>query len=224
MLRKKGNRCFRLGFVLPCLFATFLLGCGEKEPTDEEKAQVIYEQAQDYMQQGLELEALREYDKLVEYKDTDVFKKAKAELFEDGIGIGSSLESWTLKRMFALKTEVVEKLKALRPNEDLPRTSHVRDAWGAPILIKYSDSAKYFILIRSAGPDKKFKSDDDLIVHQRDRVGPVPGMDRKSPSRAASPSKADDIPSSPSAPEVDLKKGPTGETVMDIEDLMKKQD
>ncbi len=213
-----------LGPVVLCLFTSFFFGCGEKEPTEEEKAQVIYRQAQEYMQQGLELEALQEYDKLVEFKDTEVFKKAKAELLADGIGIGTSLHSWTLKRMFTLKAEVVAQLKLMRPNDDLPGTGHVKDAWGAPVFIEYSDSPSYFFLIRSAGPDKKFRSDDDLIVTQRERVGPVRGTIRKKSPKTTSPSEPADLPSGPPSIEVDSKEGPIKETVMEIEDLIKQEE
>jgi len=83
------------------LLLVILVGCNEAKK--EEKAQAIYQNAQKLENQGLMVEALEEYDRLVDFKETKTFKKAKARLLDDGIAIGKGVESLSIKKCLKSK-------------------------------------------------------------------------------------------------------------------------
>jgi molybdopterin-binding protein len=49
------------------------------------------------------LAALAEFDKLMDFKESELFAKAKELLAKEGYSIGASLESWTSKRLIEIQ-------------------------------------------------------------------------------------------------------------------------
>jgi hypothetical protein len=158
------QRLFYGCFVATCLVVA--AGCSGTSNQDNQ-AQAIYDRANKLRSQGKIVAALKEFYQLVEYSHTDVFQKAEASLLKEGISINDPLNSWTLKKMITVQNSLVKKGKQRHPDGDITVPYPVTDAWGRSIVIKYSTGEKYTFAVCSAGEDKKFGNDDDLMVFNR---------------------------------------------------------
>ncbi len=136
----------------------------------------IWQKVQTLLAQGKELEACREAVKLQEYKDSPVYKKAQKELARRGISLADPLASYTAKRIVDLQneTQAVSAATGQLPKPGL-RPRH-KDAWGHPMRVELVTRGSFVYAIRSAGPDGRFMSDDDLVVGVRDEraLDPTP--------------------------------------------------
>ena len=184
--------------LLTVLLVVLILG-GCKNASNEKKAQAIYDNALKLNQQQRTVEALREYDRLKEYKKTTVFKKAKAELQKDGISIGSSLESWTIQQMYKVRNKLIRQSRFRHPDGDVVVPLMTKDAWGNYIRVQYSSGSKYAFAVLSAGLDKKLNTDDDLrLMHEHEKT-------RKRSSTSQSAGSGNRGSSNPAEATVDLK-------------------
>lgn len=148
------------------LLSALLIGCNQAKM--EEKAQAIYHNAKKLEGQGLKVEALKEYDRLVEFKDTKTFATAKAQLLDEGITIGKGAESWSIKKMFKVKNQVIQRGQQRHPDGNITVPISTKDAWGSELRVLYSTGPKYIFGVLSLGPDKKINTDDDLRVYHND--------------------------------------------------------
>ena len=209
-------------YILSLLTVSFLscvilCGCGDSGPTDEEKALAIYRKARELRRKGLTLEALQEYDRLADFKETRAFQEASSALLREGVTVGAALQSWTLKRMFDVKNGLVREGRERHADGELTVFSSQNDAWGTPILIQYSNGPKYVYRIGSAGPDKEFNTEDDLRLYEQPAVGrrkalPTKSQDFQSPTRS---DIARTVPSDKST-----RWTSHGETVVNLESLL----
>ena len=158
------------GWFLTVLLVVFILG-GCENAASEKEAQAIYENALTLQKQQRTVEALKEYDRLKEFKKTAVFKKAKAELQKAGFSIGSSLESWTIQQMYKVKNKLISQDRIRHPDGDVVVPLMTKDGWENYIRVQYSTGRKYAFSIISAGPDKKLNTDDDLrLIHEHKKT------------------------------------------------------
>ena len=123
------------------LLLVVLVGCNEAKK--EEKAQAIYQNAQKLENEGLMVEALEEYDRLVDFKETKTFEKAKARLLDDGIAIGKGVESLSIKKMFKVKNQVIKRGQERHPDGNVIVPISAKDAWGSELRIQYSTGPKF---------------------------------------------------------------------------------
>ena len=132
--------------------------------TAEKKATEIYQQAQTLEQQGKVLEALKLYDSLTQYKDTEVFESAKSELLKKGFSIGSCLTSWTIQKMTQLENKILAHYKS---SNQLPAPEEIgkhKDAWGREFELTLDPTPKYMFKILSFGPDYVKGTQDDILM------------------------------------------------------------
>lgn len=136
----------------------------------------IWHKVESLLQQGKELKACKEALKLQEYKDSPVYKKAQIKMAQYGLSLEDPLSSYTVKRMVDLQNEAQAEAAA---SGQLPkpgvRARHI-DAWGHAMRVELVTRADFVYAIRSAGPDGRFLSSDDLVVGVRDEraLDPAP--------------------------------------------------
>lgn len=127
--------------------------------------------------QGRELEACQLALKMQAFKGAPGYDRAKAQLLARGISLEAPLESYTVKRMIDLQNKLEAErarrgtLPDVGPREDSP------DAWGNPLRVEMITRRTFAYMIRSAGPDQRFLTDDDLAIGVRDQAAP-PAQDR----------------------------------------------
>lgn len=163
----------RAMFVLIVL----LIGCSGA--ANEEKAQAIFQHAQSLEKQGRIIEALQAYDRLIDYKKTKIFKTAEAYLLKDGITIGKGIHSWSIKKMFAVKNQLIRKGAERHPDGDVVVPLSIKDGWGSYLRVEYSTGPKFIFGVLSGGPDGKLGTGDDLrLYHQKDAQSTAPASAR----------------------------------------------
>jgi len=145
------------------IFIVFLIGCNGS--ADEKKAQAIFQQAQSLERQGRTIESLLEYDRLIDYKVTKAFQTAQAHLLKEGISIGKCLHSWSIKKMYAVKNQLIQKGAGRHPDGNVVVPISTKDAWGSFLRVEYSTGPKFIFGVISPGPDKKMGTDDDLCLY-----------------------------------------------------------
>ncbi|MFZ5587674.1 MAG: hypothetical protein ACOZHQ_17275 [Thermodesulfobacteriota bacterium] len=122
--------------------------------------------------QGRELEACQLALKMQAFKGAPGYDRAKAQLLARGISLEAPLESYTIRRMIDLQN----KLEAERAQRGLPPEVGPRedspDAWDTPLRVEMITRRTFAYMIRSAGPDRRFMTDDDLAIGMRDKATP----------------------------------------------------
>jgi len=136
----------------------------------------IWKKVERLLQQGRELEACQEALKLKEFKSSPVYKEAEKGMMRYGLSLDEPLSSYTGKRMVDLQNEAQAEAAA---SGQLPKAGvreRHRDAWGNAMRVELVTKHDFVYAIRSAGPDRRFFSDDDLIVGVRDEraLDPAP--------------------------------------------------
>jgi len=216
----------------------FFAACG---PSKEQQAQAILDKARELERLDRMPAAMREYDRLVEFKGTEIYQETEAALLKRGISIGSAETSWTIKEMYRIKNQIIREQRQEHPHGEITVPLEVKDTWGMPYFLHYSRGDKYYFLIKSAGPDKVFATDDDLkVIHQvgpgerRQRSGPKPQSVASPQHDAPGPAgRADagtsETPVRPSASGSPPGRTPgpkansPGEVLVDLEELMRKK-
>gem|GEM_PF-2190627 len=147
--------------VLWCLWPSAGLAQG---PAELEKG------IREYLAQGRLDEACRLAVKMQPFKGQPEYDRAQALLLERGISLASPLESLSIQRMIALQNLLEAQRRQTRR---LPRTGpypdHV-DAWGSPVRVEMITRRAFVYLLRSAGPDRRFMTGDDLALGVRDEA------------------------------------------------------
>ena len=144
-----------------------LIGCSGA--ADEKKAQAILQHAQSLERQGRIIESFQEYDRLIDYKKTKAFETAQAYLLKDGISIGKCIHSWSIKKMYAVKNQLIQKGAERHPDGNVVVPISTKDGWGSYLRVEYSTGPKFIFGVISAGPDGKLGTDDDLrLYHEKE--------------------------------------------------------
>jgi hypothetical protein len=153
------------------VFAIIWIGCSGT--AHEEKARGIYQRARELLQQGRMMEAFQEYDRLMEYKKTSSFQKAKAELLNEGISIGKAVHSYSIQRMFKVKNKLIREQQHRHPDGNVLMPVSTKDGWGSYIRVQYSTGPKFMFAVVSPGPDRNMGTKDDLrLYHQHGKHKP----------------------------------------------------
>ena len=104
--------------------------------------------------------------KMKEFADppTKYYTRAKEMLFKDGISIGDPLMSYTAIQLIKIQSKIEMEMKHTGNISSIGQWSKYTDAWGTPLRSELVEKPGFIYLVRSAGPDKKFMTDDDPIV------------------------------------------------------------
>jgi len=157
----------RQSLPLVMVFLTLMLMCDCGGEDNTQNPDVIYQKAEQLYKQGKVLEALRRYERLNDFKETKSFEKARLKLLKDGLSIGSLFKSWSLKQMFVIKNKIIDQDKLTHRDGKITIPYPRNDAWGKSFMIRYLQSPRFYFCIMSAGPDKKYDTDDDLCLYHK---------------------------------------------------------
>jgi hypothetical protein len=172
------------------LFALVFLtvACGSEGGSGrEESARAIFERAQALHEDGQQIEALKEFDRLAEFPETGAYLEAKQALLAQGVSIGSGLESWTIQRMFDVKNDLIRKGRDRHPDGDVTLPLPEKDAWGNAIWVRYSNDPNYTFLLVSNGKDGQIQTEDDLVLTNRRTFDGVKAPGAANPSGIYAP-------------------------------------
>ncbi|MCA1906647.1 MAG: hypothetical protein LDL11_08685 [Desulfarculus sp.] len=151
--------------VLAALVVVLWLGPAlAEDPAELEKG------IRDQLASGRTLEACRLAVKMQPFKGRPEYDRARELLLQYGISLASPLESFSIQRMIALQN-LLEAQR--RQTKALPRTGPYPDhpdAWDVPLRVELITRRAFVYLVRSAGPDRKFLTADDLAVGVRDEA------------------------------------------------------
>lgn len=116
---------------------------------------------------GEELRACRLAVQLKAYPESPAYAKAGNILLARGISITAPLKSYTIKRILDLQN-ATERIRARTGNlPDAGLRDAYEDAWGTPLRVEMISNKAFAYLVRSAGPDRRFLTGDDLAIGQR---------------------------------------------------------
>ncbi|MBN2013456.1 hypothetical protein JW960_29265 [candidate division KSB1 bacterium] len=150
------------------LIVLLILNLQCKDP--EQQAQEIYEKAKTMeLEDDKILEALKLYDSLVEFKDTQVYAKVQHELLLKGYNIGSCLSSWTCKEMIRMENRVFELRDELKRFPNQNEVEKFNDAWGKPMDLVLNPKKNIDFYIYTPGPDGIDSTEDDLVLAYREK-------------------------------------------------------
>ena len=76
------------------------------------------------------MEALTEFDKLMEYSETPAYAEAEAFVAKEGYSLGKGLSSWTIKKLFEIENELLSVRPEEMPIKGLTVRHPVKDGWG----------------------------------------------------------------------------------------------
>jgi hypothetical protein len=159
---------FRRLFPLMLLMAMLAASTPALEAAAGLVEAAILRKVESLLQQGKELQACKLALKLHEYKESPVYKEAEKKMAQYGLSLEDPLSSYTFKRMVDLQNETQAEAAA---SGQLPkagvRAKH-KDAWGKAMMVELVARADFVYAIRSAGPDGRWHSSDDLVVGVRD--------------------------------------------------------
>ena len=154
--------------------ALVLLGLVLTVPLIEREARAglveaaIWRKVEGLLQQGKELQACKLALKLHGYKDSPVYKQAEKRMANYGLTLEDPLASYTVKQIVELQNQTQAEAAA---SGQLPKAgirSKHKDAWGRAMRVELVTKHDFVYAIRSAGPDGRFFSSDDLVVGVRD--------------------------------------------------------
>lgn len=167
-----GRRCLALTFSLFMILGAWATPDAQAGLVEA----AIWHKVESLLQQGKELQACKEALKLQEYKKSPIYKQAEKKMAQYGLSLEDPLASYTMKRIVDLQNETQAEAAA---SGQLPkagiRAKH-KDAWGHAMRVELVTRADFVYAIRSAGPDGRFFSSDDLVVGVRDEraLDPAP--------------------------------------------------
>ena len=156
--------------VVALVILVSMIGCGGP-PSPESQAKEIYEKARELEEKGVFPDAYLEYDRLADFSTTKTYKKAEAELAEKLLTPGYAAASWTVKRMFELKNDLLDQHRETHPEGDKTLILSLKDAWGSPLRLVYETDKKFTFVIISLGQDKLLQTEDDLHLYQHKVIG-----------------------------------------------------
>jgi hypothetical protein len=144
----------------------------EKKPIDpaiEAKIQATLKEARGLVKAGKTLDAARVYDSLIEYKEQPFFKDLDASITkEDRVRIGYAVHGWTIERLYSIRNRLVSEGRTRVPEGTATIPLDEKDGWGMEIWLQYVVDKPWLVAVVSAGPDRVFKTPDDLVLFQKD--------------------------------------------------------
>ncbi len=152
--------------------ALLFAGCAKEEKTTglpaEMAARALAKKAAKLDANGSYHESAKIYKEIVEkYPETKYYAELEKELLNKGISLKTPLVSRTSHIMFKFQKMV---LKYKKERGFYPKAHALKvpkDLWGNP-LVHYvpdrDDEATYEFLIFSKGPDRRAKTDDDIVL------------------------------------------------------------
>lgn len=157
----------RIILILLLLLSTALSAAAGDKPGKEA---AIWRQVQAKLKAGDELAACRLAVKLSSYSDTPTYAKASGKLLDYGISIEDPLGSYSIKKITELQNETEAFRKKHRALPSLGLYRKHRDAWGTPLRVDMMSRKGFVYLIRSAGPDRRYMTDDDYVIGVRGKT------------------------------------------------------
>ena len=147
-----------------CVLAIGLCGSGAKAAGPEVK---IWNQIKSHLNAKQYRAACELALKMQPYKETETYAIADKQLTKIGISLGDPLGSFTLLQIIALQnhTEAIRARTGRLP-EPGPRP-RFEDGWYRPLRIEQLSRKTFAYLIRSAGADGIWMSNDDYVIGQR---------------------------------------------------------
>lgn len=168
-----------------CYICVLLLSCSDNNDNssgnillldNEKKAEAIMEKANILWMKGYEIKALKLYEKIAKhFPSTKARKKTEKRLLRFGFSLGSSLSSWTAKRLINFENRMVDHFFK---TGQYPLENEIEpplDAWNNPIYFKITPYKKdYDFIVSSMGPDQIKNTDDDIsLVHRKEDISYV---------------------------------------------------
>lgn len=165
MLKKAG-----LGFICLTLIALLALPlpalAGDKKLPPKGTDVKIWKQVKKALDKGYLLKACKLAVKMKPWAEnpTPSYKKVQKALQKRGISIEDPMTSYTAKQIVRVQNKIEKTLVATGDLKGIGMHKNIRDAWGTPIRVEMAEIGDYLYLVRSAGPDKKWMTDDDPLI------------------------------------------------------------
>ncbi len=158
---------FKTGKVLVLALVLLLAWAVEAAPAPT-PAQDLWQKVEHTLKAGRMLEACRLATGFSKYSEDPFYPKAEEGLLKYGLSIEDPLGSYTMLRMVVLQNKTEAKRIA---TGNLPKAGprrKYRDAWGMPLRIELVARKGFIYVVRSAGPDRKYLTPDDMVVGVRE--------------------------------------------------------
>ncbi len=139
-------------------------GAAKKPPKAEQKAARLWSKIKSHLDGNRELEACRAAVKMAPYQGTKAYAAAKKALRARAISIEDPLLSWTSKAMIRAQNVVERDLLVKGDLKHIGVLPEHKDAWGTPLRVEMVEMGEYLYMVRSAGPDRKYATNDDPII------------------------------------------------------------
>jgi len=165
------------------LAVVLALGLATAGPTSaaQTPAQQLWHKVERSLKAGRLLEACQLATGFSKYSEDPFYPKAEEGLLKYGLSIEDPMGSYTLLRMVALQNKTESKRIA---TGNLPKAGprrKYRDAWGMPLRIELVARKGFIYVVRSAGPDRKYLTPDDMVVGVREDQTTGPGLAKVHP-------------------------------------------
>lgn len=172
--------------ILFLLIIIFLLSSCSRYEKHKNEIQKLFQTSKYFEMKGDLENALIEYKKLIKYKDKKAYIDLEVEKILNQRGWSESAleESYTLKLMTILqnKINIYVTKEGKFPNMELPSFSF-NDYWGNPFKFAKRTSVRhrgvYDYWLKSAGPDGKWESPDDMALVNKAIIGSKKKKDKK---------------------------------------------
>ena len=148
-----------------CFIILVLISCSNVE----KQAQGIYDEAQSLEKQGEILKALAMYELLAPFEETEIYKKAEAELLQKGYSLKSARSSWTIQKQIDIENIIMKQYEAFKTFPEIEKLGDLTDAWSNKMTLEYQPTNQHLFKIRSFGPDGIANTSDDLLLSYRDK-------------------------------------------------------
>ncbi len=144
-------------------------------------AQDLWQKVERALKAGRMLEACQLATGFSKYTEDPFYPKAEEGLLKYGLSIEDPLGSYTMLRMVVLQNKTEAKRIA---TGNLPKAGprrKYRDGWGMPLRIELVARKGFLYVVRSAGPDRKYLTPDDMVVGVREDQTVGPGLTKVNP-------------------------------------------
>ncbi len=154
---------------------------------DDPKARALLGQISLQLDADNEWEACRLAVGMEQYKGTDSYALAEQKLLARGVSIAQPLHSYTIKQIVAVQNEAEQNRRKTGMLPRLGPRENFKDGWGMPLRVEFVTRETFVYVVRSAGPDKRYMTTDDLVIGTRGKAEGSLGADDK-----FKPAKKDD--------------------------------
>jgi hypothetical protein len=131
-----------------------------------ESSKALWLKIQTYLQKGDELTACKYIERLSKRSKDSTYRKAAAYLLKrHGISIEDPRSSYTAKQLIKLQNILREQYDRTGKMPRFKSYPKYRDAWGNALRCEWANfQGRRGPQARSAGPDKRFMTKDDLVL------------------------------------------------------------